>query len=128
MKAAALIPALAVLAVRATGGGGQWLEDPHDAVQYLIGCLVADGAWDEAFPDSCTFHIENSESETADTPRSHHDVLVRERLPVGSEDDPAGGPLLYRFRVYFDGTVRYYSTIPGFFIPYEDFLEGRTDL
>jgi len=78
------------------------------AIGYLSNCLTYDEAYKDGVLDTVYFMIEWLD----DRPDSTIDSL----------------PLLGRFRVYTDGRILYSSPIFGFLVPYEDFLEGRTDI
>lgn len=98
------------------------------AIGYLSNCLVHDEAYEDGVLDAVYFMIEWLDDLPDSMVRDYTDIALR-KIPcpewTGTVDSL---PLLDRFRIYTDGRILYYSPIPGFLIPYEDFLEGRTDL
>ena len=97
------------------------------AITYLSDCLRLDEAYEDGVLETVCFQIEWMGDPPDSTVRDYTDIAIRELLDLGVEVDDSL-PLLDRFRVYADGWILYYSPIPGFLIPYEDFLLGRTDI
>lgn len=97
------------------------------AIAYLSDCLKFDEAYEDGVLEAVCFMIEWMDELPDSTVRDYTDIAIRELSDLGMTDDDSL-PLLDRFRVYTDGRILYFSQIPGFYIPYEDFLKGRTDL
>jgi len=98
------------------------------AIGYLSSCLVYDEAYEDGVLDTVYFMIEWLDDLPDSMVRDYADIALREIPYPGWTGTIDSLPLLDRFRVYTNGRILYYSPIPGFLIPYEDFLEGRTDL
>ncbi|MEN8208685.1 MAG: hypothetical protein ABFR50_05470 [Candidatus Fermentibacteria bacterium] len=102
--------------------------DHNQAVIYLSDCLRVDEAYEDGVLESVCFTIEWMDELPDSTERDYTDITIRELFDPGVSIADDSMPLLDRFRVYTDGLILYFSSIPGFYIPYEDFLMGRTDL
>ena len=98
------------------------------AVDYLSDCLQRDEVYEDGVLEAVCFMIEWIDELPDSTARNYTDIAIRELFDLGVTADDDSLPLLDRFRIYTDGRILYFSPIPGFFIPYEDFLKGRTDL
>ena len=98
------------------------------AIAYLSDCLEFDEAYEEGVLEAVCFMIEWMDELPDTAVRDYTDIAIRELFDpeVLTADDTM--PLMDRFRVYTDGRILYFSPIPGFYIPYDDFLKGRTDL
>ena len=104
-------------------------EDPDGAILYLLESLLADEAYEEpGFLETVVFTIENPDENPENEAREYFDIAMREYDVPDSVVDLRTLEVLDRFRVYTSGRILYWSTIPGMYIPYEDFLAGRTDL
>jgi hypothetical protein len=129
MKLAASL--LAVFALQAIGfpDRDQLFEDSQGAIDYLVDCLERDSAYEAGLLEHSSFSIE--EEGTRDTEggtRHYFDIAMLEIHTPEGPGDPSTAPVRDRFRVYASGRILYYSPVPGMYIPYKDFLEGRTDL
>ena len=109
-------------------GGESYLTTEDAAIEYLIECLQADSVYEETFPEFMSFTIEQSGGWSEDGAIEFHDVTIRENHLPGSGGDPNTAPVRDRFRVYLDGKILYYSPLPGMYISYGDFLEGRSGM
>ncbi len=98
------------------------------AIAYLSDCLLLDEAYEDGVLEVVCFMIEWMDELPYTAVRGYTDIAIRKPFDpeVLTADDTM--PLLDRFRVYTDGRILYFSPIPGFYIPYEDFLKGTTDL
>lgn len=102
--------------------------DHSMAIVYLSDCLGRDEAYEDGVLEVVCFMIEWMDELPYTAVRDYTDISIRELFDqqVLTADDTM--PLMDRFRVYTDGRILYFSPIPGFYIPYEDFLKGITDL
>ena len=98
------------------------------ALAYLSDCLLLDEAYEDGVLEAACFMIERMDHLPDSTTMDYTDIAIRELHALGVTVDNDSLPLLDRFRIYTDGRILYYSRIPGFFIPYDDFLKGITDL
>jgi len=98
------------------------------AIGYLSNCLTYDEAYEDGVLDAVYFMIEWLDDFPDSTIRDYTDIALREIPYPGWTGTVDSLPLLDRFRVYADGRILYSSPIFGFLVPYEDFLEGRTDI
>ena len=98
------------------------------AIAYLSDCLLLDEAYEDGVLEVVCFMIEWMDELPDTAVRDYTDIAIRKLFDpeVLTADDTM--PLLDRFRIYTDGRILYFSSIPGFYIPYEDFLKGITDL
>ena len=102
--------------------------DNTNAITYLSDCLRLYEAYEDGVLETVCFMIEWMGDPPDSTVRDYTDIAIRELLDLGVTVEDDSLPLLDRFRVYTDGRILYYSPIPGFLIPYEDFLKGITDI
>lgn len=108
---------------------GETLYIDHTlALAYLSDCLQRDEAYEDGVLEAACFMIERLDELPDSTKMEYIDIAIRELFDPGMRVADDSLPLLDRFRVYTDGRILYFSSIPGFFIPYEDFLRGRTEL
>ncbi len=108
---------------------GETLYIDHTlALAYLSDCLWIDEAYEDGVLEGVCFLIEWMDELPDTTARDYTDIAIRELNEPGVTVAYDSLPLLDRFRVYTNGRILYFSPIPGFLIPYEDFLMGRTDL
>ncbi len=124
-----MLPLLLILVAGIQTEGEETLcIDRTLAITYLSDCLRSDEAYEVGVLETVCFMIEWMDDLPDSTVRDYTDIAIRElfdpEVPVADDSMP----LLDRFRVYTDGRILYFSPIPGFFIPYEDFLLGITDL
>ncbi len=104
-----------------------YIDHTH-AITYLSDCLRFDEAYEDGILEAVCFMIEWMDELPDTAVRDYTDIAIRKLFDpeVLTADDTM--PLMDRFRVYTDGRILYFSAIPGFYIPYEDFLKGITDL
>ncbi len=98
------------------------------AVAYLSDCLQIDKAYEDGALETVCFMIEWMDELPDSTERDYTDIAIRELFDPGVPVADDLLPLPGRFRIYTDGRILYFSSIPGFLISYEDFLRGITDL
>ena len=122
-----VLPLLLILAAGVEGEDTLYIDHAH-AITYLSDCLRLDEAYEVGVLETVWFRIEWMGELPDSTARDYTDIAIREQNVPGETVADDSLPLLDRFRVYTDGRILYFSTIPGFYIPYEDFLMGRTDL
>ena len=119
-----VLPLLLILAAGLEGEDTLYIDHTH-AITYLSDCLRLDEAYEDGVLETVRFRIEWMGELPDSTARDYTDIAMTDPGETVSDDSL---PLLDRFRVYTDGRILYFSSIPGFFIPYEDFLRGRTEL
>lgn len=103
--------------------------DADTMVNYLENALVRASVYAEPFPDNAMFIVEYEDSTTCVGSFDHFfDIAIRENHTAETGGDPDAAPVLDRFRVYVDGTVLWWSPLPGMYIPWDDFVSGITDL
>ncbi len=103
--------------------------DAGTMVDYLADALVREAVYAEPFPENVMFIVEDEDSTTCSGSFDHFfDIAIRENHTAETGGDPATAPVLDRFRVYIDGTILWWSPLPGMYIPWEDFLNGITGL
>jgi len=107
-------------------------DPPPDAdtvTGYLITVLTDAMVYEEPFPEHVMFIVENEDSTTCSGSFDHYfDITLREVHTPETGGDPNTAPVIDRFRVYIDGPILWWSPLPGMYVPWEDFLRGRTDL
>ena len=124
-----VLPLLLILIAGVETEGEETLYiDNNLAITYLSDCLRIDEAYEDGVLETVSFLIEWVDELPDSTVRDYTDISLWELSDTGVPVADDSMPLLDRFRVYTDGRILYFSPIPGFFIPYEDFLLGITDL
>ncbi len=124
-----VLPLLLILIAGVETEGEETLYiDNNLAITYLSDCLRIDEAYEDGVLETVSFLIEWVDELPDSTVRDYTDISLWELSDPGVPVADDSMPLLDRFRVYTDGRILYFSPIPGFFIPYEDFLLGITDL
>ena len=107
----------------------QPLPDDFSPVDYLVACLQHDSMYAEPFPDDVMIILEQEDTTTCRGSHDHYyDIVLRENHLPGGEGDPSTAPVLDRFRVNADGTILWFSPLPGMYIPWEDYTAGITGL
>ncbi len=103
--------------------------DAGTMVDYLRNALTAAAVYAEPFPENVMFMVEDEDSSTCSGSFDHFfDIAIREKHTAETGGDPNTAPVLDRFRVYIDGTILWWSPLPGMYISWEDFLSGVTGL
>lgn len=107
-------------------------DPPPDAgtiVNYLRNVLTQEAVYAEPFPENAMFIIEDEDSTTCSSSFDHFfDIAIRENHTAETGGDPNTAPVIDRFRVYIDGTILWWSPLPGMYIPFDDYLNGITEL
>jgi len=107
-------------------------DPPPDAstmVSYLRNVLAREAVYPEPFPENVMFIFEDEDSTTCTGSFDHFfDIVLKADQSAKTGVDPNTAPVLDRFRVYIDGTVLWWSPIPGMYVPLEDFINGITEL
>lgn len=104
-------------------------ERVFSPIEQLILVLEEHGIYEEPFPGGFMFIIEEEDSVTRNgCIHRYFDIAIREDHEATGEGDPLTAPVVDRFRVYSDGTISWWSALPGMYIPFEDFLKGITPL
>jgi len=124
-----LLPILLILIMGVEAEDVETLYIDHTlAVSYLSDCLRIDEAYEEGILETVSFRIEWPDEPADSTVRDYTDITIWELSDSGVSVVDDSTLLLDRFRVYTNGRILYFSPIPGFYIPYEDFLRGITEI
>ena len=98
-------------------------------VDYLVVALQHDSMYADPFPGDILVFLESEDSTTSVESAEHYfDFVFRENHEPGGAGDPDTAPVIDRFRVYTDGTIMWFSPLPGMYIPWEDYIAGLTGL
>ncbi len=100
----------------------QITPDEFPPVDYLVQCLQEDSMYSDPFPGDIMIILEREDSTD-----HYFDFALREDHEGGA-GDPATCPVIDRFRVYADGTILWFSPLPGMYISWEDYIAGITGL
>lgn len=98
------------------------------AIGFLCDMLIDYGPCDQGFEREITFHIEFTDGLPDSVPRDFTDIALWKAPEHEGLTEPGEGELVDRFRVYTSGVILYWSELPGMYIQWEDYLEGRTEL
>ncbi len=107
----------------------QPLPDDFSPVDCLLDSLQYNSIYPDPFPEDVLIMLEDEDTSTCiDSDDHYFDFVLRENHKPGGPGDPNTSPVIDRFRVYSDGTILWFSPLPGMYIAWEDFLAGVTGL
>ncbi len=107
----------------------QPVPDDFSPAGYLLDCLQNNSMYPDPFPEDVLIFLEDEDSTACGDSLNHYfDITFRENHEIGGVGDPNTAPVIDRFRVYRDGTILWFSPLPGMYIPWEDYIAGITEL
>jgi hypothetical protein len=128
MRVFCLAAAALVFLTGAVSGSEARLSIPNDCIRYLYGTLRGYEVYDPDVLEGMILTVEWLDGMPDCVSRDYTDIAVRGPVAHGRVHDSESLPLIDRFRVYWYGGIMYSDPVMGFLIPFEDFLEGRTDI
>lgn len=98
-------------------------------VDCLVDSLQNNSMYPDPFPEDVLIMLEGEDTSTCiDSDDQYFDFAFRENHEPGGSGDPNTCPVIDRFRVYRNGTIFWFSPLPGMYIPWEDYIAGITGL